>query len=776
MKKMKRTAALFLCLALVCSLLPSVSLKAHAETYSGSCGENLTWTFDTQTGLLTISGYGPMTEYNSSEDIPWQDFREEISAVSLPEGLTSICFCAFAWCDALTGVTIPASVTSIGESAFVSRSLTAINVVSGNPNYSSANGVLFDKEKSELIRYPAGKPDASYQIPAGVTSIGESAFYGCSALTGVTIPDSVTGIGESAFYDCDALTGVTIPASVTSIGSSAFFGCNALAAINVTVGNPNYVSVNGVLFNKAKSELIQYPAGKPDASYQIPTGVTSIGEGAFLYCSALTSVTIPDSVTSIGSGAFSGTAYYNDSNNWDGQLLYIGSWLIAAKEEIESAEIKQGTIGIAGGTFYDCSALTSVTIPDSVTGIGDWAFGVCITLTSVTIGNGVTDIGENAFEGCSALTSVTIPGSVTCIGSGAFYDCSALTGVTIPGSVTGIGGGAFRRCSALTGVTIGNGVTSIGNWAFADCSSLTGVTIPNSVTEIGEAAFYRCTALTSVTIHDSVTSIGDGAFYDCSALTSVTIGNGVASIGEWAFENCYALESVIVPASVISIGEGAFGYRWDDESREDVKLDYFTVCGYPGTAAETYATENGFRFVAADRFVDVTGENYFFRPVMWAISQNPEITSGVDDTHFGPNNDCTREQIVTFLWAANGKPEPAGTETAFSDVASDAWYYKPVMWAVENGYTSGMSDGSFGVGQACTRAQAMTFLWASKGKPAPSSMESPFGDVSSGDWFCKAILWAAENGITKGIGNGLFGVNDTCTRSQIITFLYKAYN
>ena len=97
------------------------------------------------------------------------------------------------------------------------------------------------------------------------------------------------------------------------------------------------------------------------------------------------------------------------------------------------------------------------------------------------------------------------------------------------------------------------------------------------------------------------------------------------------------------------------------------------------------------------------------------------------------------------------------------------------MWAVENKVTSGFSDGSFGVGQPCTRAQAMTFLWAAQGKPAPSSMESPFGDVSSGDWFCKAILWAYENGITKGVGNGLFGVNNTCTRAQIITFLNKAY-
>ena len=173
--------------------------------------------------------------------------------------------------------------------------------------------------------------------------------------------------------------------------------------------------------------------------------------------------------------------------------------------------------------------------------------------------------------------------------------------------------------------------------------------------------------------------------------------------------------------------------------------------------------------------MDVTPTDYFADPVLWAINHEPAITAGVGVHSFGPNNPCTREQIVTFLWAANGKPAPAGTGSTFSDVPADAWYYKPVMWAVENGYTSGMGDGSFGVGQPCTRAQAMTFLWAAKGKPAPSSLESTFSDVSSGDWFCKAILWAAENGITKGIGDGLFGVNNTCTRAQIITFLYKAY-
>ena len=233
-----------------------------------------------------------------------------------------------------------------------------------------------------------------------------------------------------------------------------------------------------------------------------------------------------------------------------------------------------------------------------------------------------------------------------------------------------------------------------------------------------------------------------------------------------------ALTSVTAPASVTSISDESFGY-YDDNGLQ--KIDGFTIYGYPGTAAETYAAENVFAFVALEGFADVAESEYFFNPVMWAIAHKPPITAGVAPGYFGPNNSCTREQIVTFLWAANGKPAPAGTGSGFSDVPADAWYYKPVMWAVENKITSGMPDGSFGVGQPCTRAQAMTFLWASKGKPAPSSMESTFSDVSTGDWFCKAILWAAENGITKGIGDGLFGVNNTCTRAQIITFLYKAY-
>ena len=351
----------------------------------------------------------------------------------------------------------------------------------------------------------------SITIPDSVTSIGSSAFENCSSLTSVTIPDSVTSIGYDAFSWCNSLTSITIPDSVTSIGWDAFDRCEKLTQINVDTANTVYSSVNGVLFSKDKTELIRYPEGKADTSYAIPNGVTYIGYDAFSCCSSLTSITIPNSVTSIGDYAFSG-----------------------------------------------CISLASITIPDGVTNIGDWAFWDCRSLTSITIPDSVTRIGDSAFYGCSSLTSITIPNSVTSIGYEAFHSCSSLTSITIPNSVTSIGKSAFESCSSLTSITIPNSVTSIGDYAFYWCSNLTSVTIGNSVTSIGDYAFYRCSNLTSVTIGNSVTSIGDYAFNGCNSLTSVTIPDSVTSIGKYAFYYCTSLTSTTIPDSVTSIGDCAF--------------------------------------------------------------------------------------------------------------------------------------------------------------------------------------------------------------------------
>ena len=529
--------------------------------------------------------------------------------------------------------TIPNSVTSIGDGAFSNfSSLSAITVDANNPFYSSLDGVLFDKNKTTLIQFPRGK-SGSYTIPSSVTSIGDGAFSGCwnldvtipnsvtsigdSAfsrcnLTGITIPNSVTSIGDSAFSGCENLTSVTIPNSVTSIGNSAFYGCNLtsvtipnsvtsigdsafsdfgnLRTIIVNALNPFYSSLDGVLFDKNKTTLIQFPRGK-SGSYTIPSSVTSIGDGAFSGCWNL-DVTIPNSVTSIGDSAFSGCENLT-SVTIPNSVTSIGSAAFSRCWNVSDVTIPNNVTNIGSAAFYGCN-LTSVTIPNSVTSIGDSAFSGCsytvdalnpfyssldgvlfnkskTTLIqfprgkagSYTIPSSVTSIGDSAFSHCENLTSVTIPNSVISIGNLAFSSCS-LTSVTIPSSVTSIGNLAFLWCS-LTNVTIPNRVSSIGDWTFHGCYSLSSITIGNSVTSIGDSAFSEC-SLTSVTIPNSVTSIGNLAFgnsefsgsFGFSSLTNVTIPNSVTSIGDSAFSGCSSLISVTIPNRVRSIGGSTF--------------------------------------------------------------------------------------------------------------------------------------------------------------------------------------------------------------------------
>ena len=280
------------------------------------------------------------------------------------------------------------------------------------------------------------------------------------------------------------------------------------------------------------------------------------------------------------------SCYYSTDNT-------IGDYILFDCTGLTSVTIPNSVTSIREGAFAGCTALTSFTIPSNVTSIGDYAFVGCSGLTSVTIPNSVTSIGGDSFFSCSGLTSVTIPNSVTSIGEEAFRDCIGLTSITIPNSVTSIGEGAFLSCSALTEIivseenstfssnegvlfskdktilvtfpssksqsyTVPNSVISIGNKAFAGCSGLKSVSIPNSVTSIGGYAFSGCSGLTSVTIPNSVTSIGGGAFYYCIVLTSVTIPNSVTSIGSYAFCYCRGLTSVTIPNSVTSIGDHAF--------------------------------------------------------------------------------------------------------------------------------------------------------------------------------------------------------------------------
>ena len=528
------------------------------------------------------------------------------TSYEIPSGVTSIDSCAFADCTGLTSVTIPDSVTSLGDNVFGSwregpTSFTSINVAESNADYSSDDGVLFNKDKTMLIRYPTGKTNISYEIPNSVSIIDDNAFRGCTGLTSVTIPNGVTSIDIFTFERCTSLTSVTIPNSVDFIDVSAFDHCPNLVDVyytgteeqwnaiyidacneylkNATIHYSNHEHVTELVGAKAATCTEDGYTG--DEVCSVCSEIITKGEniahfghnyvnGKCVTCGAIDTDNVIDSGYCGGEGDgtnLTWTLYKNGTLEISGKGE-MASWTYVAggqrppwqmhKEIIKSTDIEAGVTSIGDYAFWYCKTLINATIPDSVANIGEKAFGYCTSLTSITIPNSVTSIGDQVFVGCMGLTSITIPNSVTSIGSSAFSGCTGLTSITIPDSVTIIGEGAFYGCTGLTSITIPDSVTSIGDSAFCGCTGLTSITIPDSVMDVGDRAFLSCTSLTSITIPNSVASIGNSAFSGCTGLISLEIPSSVTSIGESVFSDCTSLTNITIPNSVTSVDSYAF--------------------------------------------------------------------------------------------------------------------------------------------------------------------------------------------------------------------------
>ncbi|MBQ8015477.1 MAG: leucine-rich repeat protein [Clostridia bacterium] len=608
--------------------------------------------------------------------------------VIVPEKLgeypvTSIRSWAFSFCDDITSITIPDSARKIDCFAFeYCDNLTSIIADEANEVYSSdEDGVLFNKDKTALVLYPKGNTRKSYSIPESVTIIYEYAFKNCNNLTNVTIPNGVTNIGNGAFSECYGLVSIAISNAVTNIGDTAFYKCNSLRSITVDEANEYYSSdEHGVLFNKNKTLLIQYPAGNERTDYAVPDSVTTIGALAFNSSAKLTGITISDSVTSIGQGAFENTGFYMDSNNWEDDVLYIGKYLIKAKQTLSGSYIvKEGTLVISNMAFDNCDFLTSITIPAGLTHIGDFAFCYCDNLTSVTFPDSLLSIEEYAFFLCISLESVTIPENVTRIGSHAFGDCYSLSvinfkakevkeyahGSVFPGAgletdgthciihdtvevvpegfINNIRNG--RKDHNITKLTVGKNVKKINYSAFQNCKRIkeieynaisadignyasgfldvgsetegTYVLIGESVERI-QAALFSQANITEIEIGKNIKSIGSNAFiftpfysnsdnwengvlYIDSYLISaekatgdLTIKEGTSLIADEAFARC-ELNSVSIPSSVEYISAGSFAankvncfsvsqdnmYYCSDESGVIFSKDSTELISYP---------------------------------------------------------------------------------------------------------------------------------------------------------------------------------------------------
>ncbi|MDO4287291.1 MAG: leucine-rich repeat protein [Eubacteriales bacterium] len=386
--------------------------------------------------------------------------------------------------------------------------------------------------------------------------------------------------------------------------------------------------------------------------------------------------------------------------------------------DIKSVQIQQGVTSIADRAFCNCTSLTSVTIPNSVTEISSSAFDNCISLTSVTIPNSVTTIGYEAFRGTPWLE--------------AQGDFPVVNGILL----------TYQGSDAT--VIVPDSVTTIGDCAFEYCDSLTSVTIPNSVTKIGSGAFDGCTSLTSVTIPNSVTEIGSGAFDGCTNLTNVTIPNNVSYIAYGTFKGCSGLMRVTIPSSVKRIGGAAFAF-----------CDDLTEIYFAGDAPEMVSEDSGW-----GSFLGVTAVAYY-----------PKGASGWDEA-------IAKEYGGTLTWMEYdpSDPKPVDPTTPvsniFTDITPNAWYTKAVQYVYDKGIMKGMGDATFAPSASMTRAMVAQIMYAQAGSPKVSG-DMPFTDVPAGKWYYDAILWANQNGVVAGMGDGTFAPNSNITRQEYAAILYR---
>lgn len=493
--------------------------------------------------------------------------------ITIPKGVTKIDRSVFKYNTKITSVTIPSTVKTIDEKAFMGCT----------------------KLKSVTLT-------------KGLTYIKYKAFANCSSLTSLTLPSGVKLLDSKAVEGCVKLEKLTLPASLTSISLPQFYGSNIV--ITVKEGNAEYASIDGVLYNKEKTELLYCPSNRT-GMFEVPEGVTTIRYQAF-YKSKISGVSLPASVVDIDNSSFNGCSKLSTATISEANTVYsIKNGLLLNKEGTEvirnlaqrtgTVTIPDGIVMIQFNAFRNFHKIETVLMPDSVKKIEYFAFRGCDALKEVQLGNSLTYIGSGAFYDCVTLSSIQLPKSLQVIANIAFFNCGKLSDITFPASLMAIGESAFDK-TGLTSITIPGSVEEIGVQAFANCKSLESVTICEGVKTM-EASFYDCPSLKTLSIPASMTGIYrysvedleeyNNLFSGCTSLTNLTVADenpvfmvkdhilynkeqtvvysvlpsvsgkvkipaGVTEIRAVAVAECNSITKVELPATLKTIGMQAF--------------------------------------------------------------------------------------------------------------------------------------------------------------------------------------------------------------------------
>ena len=733
--------------------------------------------------------------------------------------MTSIGEDAFLSCTSLTGVTIPNSVTRIGDRAFRNcTSLASIDIPNsvtdiGNFAFSGCTSLVSINIPNSVTRigdsaFSGCTSLASIDIPNSVTDIGNFAFSGCTSLASIDIPNSVTSIGFSAFSGCTSLASIDIPNSVTSIGFSAFRGCTSLASIDI----PNSVTSIGNYAFQGCTSL---------ASIDLPNSVTSTGDYAFQGCTSLTNVDLK-SCSYIREKAFQGCTSLKNVT-FSANLSSIGDFSFEGCTSLETINVNKVS-SIGNSAFSGCTALTTVYLPTSVKTIGNGAFRYCTSLADVYYAGDAAQwnaikiepyneplTGATIHYGGTAHThsytaAVTAP---TCTEQGyTTYTCSC--GDSYKSDYKDALGhdyknGACTRCGAKD-----PGATPPHTHDYKSV-----VTKP-TCTQAGYTT-YTCSCGSSYKT-DYTAALGhdykNGTCTRCGAKDP-----GVTPPHTHDYKSVVTKPTCTERGYTEHVCSCGSSYKTDYTAAlgHDYKNGLCTRCGakdpsahthdYKATVTKPTCTERGYTTytcsVCGDSykgsyvdplghdykngtctrcgvkdpnykpqadFTDVAAGSYCYDAVQWAVANG--ITNGTDATHFSPNAGCTRGQVVTFLWRAAGEPTVGGN-VGFVDVAPGSYCYEAVKWAVANGITKGTDATHFSPNETCTRGQVVTFLYRAEGEPAVGGNVG-FVDVAAGSYCYNAVQWAVANGITKGTDTTHFSPSATCTRGQVVTFLYRA--